>query len=247
MGVAILTGGNTGIGRASALALARSGFDIGITWQRDEERAHATAQEIEQVGARCAVRRLDLRALEEAGGAVDELAAALGGVDALVNNAAYGTTKSFLATTLAEWQEVIDVSLTGAFVIAQAAARRMVEQGRGGTIINVTSVHEQIPLSHAAPYTVAKHGLGGLTKAMALELAQDRIRVNSVAPGQIATRLTGQEDQPPQPIQVPLGRSGDPREVAALIAWLASDQASYVTGASYVIDGGLTLIAAEHQ
>lgn len=123
----------------------------------------------------------------------------------------------------------------------------MVDQGRGGVIINVTSVHEHIPLSGSAPYTASKHGLGGLTKVMALELGHHRIRVNSVAPGQIATRMTGQEDEDPSSIDVPLGRAGDAREVGALIAWLASDAASYITGASYVVDGGLMLIAAEHQ
>jgi NAD(P)-dependent dehydrogenase (short-subunit alcohol dehydrogenase family) len=123
----------------------------------------------------------------------------------------------------------------------------MVDEGNGGAIINVTSVHEHIPLTGAGPYTASKHGLGGLTKSMALELGPHGIRVNAVAPGQIATRMTGQEDEPPSPSQVPLGRAGDAREVGALIAWLASDQASYVTGASYVVDGGLMLIAGEHQ
>jgi NAD(P)-dependent dehydrogenase (short-subunit alcohol dehydrogenase family) len=123
----------------------------------------------------------------------------------------------------------------------------MVRQGRGGSIVNVTSVHEHIPLSGSGPYTASKHGLGGLTKVMALELGQHRIRVNSVAPGQIATRMTGQEDRPPAAANVPLSRAGDAREVGSLIAWLASDEASYVTGSSYVIDGGLMLTAAEHQ
>jgi NAD(P)-dependent dehydrogenase (short-subunit alcohol dehydrogenase family) len=117
----------------------------------------------------------------------------------------------------------------------------------GGAIVNVTSVHEHIPMSGSAPYTASKHGLGGLTKVMALELGPQRIRVNAVAPGQIATRMTGQEEQPPRPLDVPLGRAGDAREVGRLVAWLCSDQASYVTGASYVVDGGLSLIAAEHQ
>jgi NAD(P)-dependent dehydrogenase (short-subunit alcohol dehydrogenase family) len=108
-------------------------------------------------------------------------------------------------------------------------------------------VHEHIPLSGSGPYTASKHGLGGLTKVMALELGQHRIRVNSVAPGQIATRMTGQEDRPPAAANVPLSRAGDAREVGSLIAWLASDEASYVTGSSYVIDGGLMLTAAEHQ
>lgn len=247
MASAIVTGGNSGIGRATAVALANAGFELGITWHRDEARAHSVVREIEQAGTRCETRHLDLHAVREGAAAVDELADRLGGVDVLVNNAGYGIGKPFLETTAQEWQGVLDVNLTGAFLAAQAAARRMVEQDRGGVIVNVTSVHEHIPLTQSAPYTASKHGLGGLTKVMALELGPHRIRVNSVAPGQIATRMTGQEDQPPSPMNVPLARAGDAREVAALIAWLASAESSYVTGASYVIDGGLMLIAAEHQ
>jgi NAD(P)-dependent dehydrogenase (short-subunit alcohol dehydrogenase family) len=247
MAVAIVTGGNTGIGRATAVALAHSGFDIGLTWERDERRTESVAREIHDVGTRCEVSYLDLHKLDEVPGAVDALSEALGGIDVLVNNAGYTTAKRFLDVTLDDWHGIIEVNLTGAFLAAQAAARRMVEQARGGVIINVTSVHEHIPLSLNAPYTASKHGLGGLTKAMALELGGHGIRVNSVAPGQIATRLTGHEDRPPSATPVPLGRAGDAREVGALIAWLASGHASYVTGASYVIDGGLTLLAAEHQ
>jgi NAD(P)-dependent dehydrogenase (short-subunit alcohol dehydrogenase family) len=247
MPVAIVTGGNSGIGRAAAVALAKSGFDLGLTWHRDQERANEAVAEIERAGRRCALRHLDLHAVHEGGQAVDELSEKLGGLDALVNNAGYGTSKPFIEITAEEWQGVIDVNLTGAFLAAQAAARRMIDQGRGGTIVNVTSVHEHIPLSGSAPYTASKHGLGGLTKLMALELGQHGIRVNAIAPGQIATRMTGQEDEPPSPSNVPLGRAGDAREVGELIAWLASDRSSYVTGASYVIDGGLMLIAAEHQ
>ena len=247
MAVAVVTGGNSGIGRATAVALAESGFDLGITWHRDEHRARDAAREIEQAGVRCEVRHLDLHAVEAAPPALADLADALGGVDVLVNNAGYGTSKPVTELTLEEWQGVIDVNLTGAFLLAQAAARRMIEQGRGGAIINVTSVHEHIPLPGSAPYTASKHGLGGLTKVMALELGPHGIRVTAVAPGQIATRMTGQEDEAPSPANVPLGRAGHAREVGALIAWLASEEASYVTGASYVVDGGLMLIAAEHQ
>jgi NAD(P)-dependent dehydrogenase (short-subunit alcohol dehydrogenase family) len=244
---AIITGGNSGIGRATAVALAETGFDVGITWRREQERAEEAVREIEQAGRRCQVRHLDLHAVGEGAEAIDELADELGGVDVLVSNAGYGTSKPFLEVELADWQGVIEVNLTGAFMAAQAAARRMVDQGRGGVIVNVTSVHEHIPLVNSAPYTASKHGLGGLTKVMALELGRHGIRVISVAPGQIATRMTGQEDQPPSEASVPLGRAGDAREVGALIAWLASDRATYVTGSSYVIDGGLMLIAAEHQ
>src|SRR5947207_5702906 len=243
MAVAIVTGGNSGIGRATAIELARAGFDVGITWHRAEERAQSAAREIEDAGARCEIRQLDLYAVDDGARALEDLADTLGGVDVLVNNAGYGSSKPFMEMSLEEWQGVLDVNLTGAFLAAQAAARRMLRQARGGAIVNVTSVHEHVPLSGSAPYTASKHGLGGLTKVMALELGQHGIRVNSVAPGQIATRMTGKEDQPPSAANVPLSRAGDAREVAAVIAWLASDEASYVTGASYVVDGGLMLVA----
>ena len=247
MPVAIVTGGSSGIGRATAVALARDGFDVGFTWQSSRERANEVVAELEQEGRRCATRQLDLRSAEDAQRVIEELADELRGLDALVNTAGHGAMTPFLEMGLDEWRSVIDVDLTGAFAAGQAAARRMAELGDGGSIVNVTSVHEHIPLTGNAPYSAAKHGLGGLTKLMALELGEHGIRVNAVAPGQIATRMTGQEDQEPREINVPLGRAGDAREVAELIAWLASSRGSYVTGSSYVIDGGLMLLAAENQ
>ena len=247
MPAAIVTGGNSGIGRATAVALARAGYEVGITWHRDEDRVESLRGEVEEHGRRYVSSHLDLHDLARAYQVVDELTDELGGLDVLVNNAGYGTQKPLLEMELAEWQGVVDVDLTGPFLTSQAAAKRWVAEGRGGRIVNVTSVHEHIPLEGSGPYTASKHGLGGFTKVAALEWAQHGITVNAVAPGQIATRMTGQEDEPPSQINVPLGRAGDAREVAALIAWLASDAASYVTGSSYVIDGGLTLIAAEHQ
>jgi NAD(P)-dependent dehydrogenase (short-subunit alcohol dehydrogenase family) len=142
---------------------------------------------------------------------------------------------------------VQDVNLNGAFLCAQRAARRMVEQGRGGRIVNVTSVHEHVPLPESAAYVAAKHGLGGLTKQMALELAEHGITVNAVAPGEIATPMTGMEDVEPRRVEresIPLGRPGDAREIASLIAWLCREDAEYATGASFVVDGGLLLMAA---
>ncbi len=248
--MAIVTGGNSGIGRAAAVALAEAGFDVGLTWHVERERADEAVAEIEALGRRGEARHLDLHRVADAAQVVDELSEALGGLDVLVNNAAYGVGTPILEMSIEDWRGVLEVNLTGAFVAAQSAARRMVERGRGGRIVNVTSVHEHIPLPGSAAYTASKHGLGGLTKVMALELGEHGITVNAVAPGQIATRMTGNEDVDPRTVErpgIPLGRPGDAREVGALIAWLATPEAAYVTGSSFVVDGGLMLKAAEAQ
>jgi NAD(P)-dependent dehydrogenase (short-subunit alcohol dehydrogenase family) len=248
MPIAIVTGGNSGIGRATGVALAAAGFDVGFTWHDDEERAESAIEEITGHGVKAEARKLDLHDGERGAQVIDELAEALGGVDVFVSNAGYGADASFLEISAEEFRGVIEVNLTGAFLCGQAAARRMVEQGRGGRIINVTSVHEHIPLRGNTPYSASKHGLGGVTKVAALELAEHGILVNSVAPGQIATRMTGQEDQEPDESEgIPLGRAGLAREIADLVVFLAGPGASYITGQSFVADGGLTLIAAEYQ
>jgi len=245
---AIITGSDSGIGKATAVALARRGHDVGITYSRDEDGANATADEVRAHGRRAEVRHLDLTETGDVQATIDDLADALGGLDVLVNNAGSGASTPFLEIELAEWRDVLEVDLTGAFLTAQAAARRMVQNGTRGRIVNVTSVHEHVPLEGSTPYVVSKHGLGGLTRSMALELAEHQITVNSVAPGEIATPMTGQEDEDPRSEHrpgVPIGRPGDAREVAELIAYLASPEAAYTTGASYVIDGGMLLMAAQ--
>ena len=246
---AVVTAGDSGIGKATCVALARAGLDVGLTWRSDEAGAEDTAREVRAEGRRAEVRHLDLGDPATGAGVVDDLADALGGIDVLVNNAATGASAPFLELTLADWRQVLDVDLTGAFVCGQAAARRMVAAGRGGRIVNVTSVHEHIPLDGSAPYVAAKGGLGLLTKQMALELGEHGITVNAVAPGQIATPMTDMDDVDPSSVErpnIPLGRPGDAREIAALIAFLASPGAAYATGASFVMDGGLMQIAARH-
>lgn len=248
MPAAIVTGSDSGIGRATAVALAQQGWDVGITWHRDEQGAKETAREVEDAGQRAVVRRLDVLEQGNIPGVLDELADELGGLDALVNNAGTGIDVPFLDLTLGQWQQVVDVDLTGAFLVAQHAARRMVDAGTRGRIVNVTSVHEHIPLPGSAPYCAAKGGLGLLTKVMALELAEHGITVNSVAPGEIATPMTGQPDGDPTDEDrpaIPVGRPGHAREIGDVIAFLCSEGASYATGASVVVDGGLTLVAAK--
>ncbi|MET9107906.1 SDR family oxidoreductase [Streptomyces zhihengii] len=240
--VAVVTGADSGIGRASAVRLAALGMDVGLTFHSDERGAEETAHEVGRHGGQAVVEHCDLTVLPDAAYVVDVFARELGRVDVLVNNAGTGTATPFLDLELATVQRVLDVDLVGPLLCAQRAARHMIEQGDGGRIVNITSVHEHAPRVGAAPYCAAKGGLGLLTQVMALELAEHGITVNAVAPGEIATPMTGQTDTDVHAVErpgVPLRRPGDAREVAAVVGFLAGPEASYVTGASWPVDGGM--------
>ena len=239
---AIVTAADSGIGKATAVSLADQGLDVGITWHTDEEGAQGTAAEVRAKGQRAVVAQLDTSDLPGCGDVIDDLAEQLGGLDVFVNNAGTGAGVLLLDMAFEDWRHVVAVDLDGAFVCIQRAARHMVKAGTGGRLIAVTSVHEHQPRVGSSAYDAAKHGLGGLMKTAALELAQHGITANCIAPGEISTPMTGQEDVDPTTEDrpgVPLGRPGHAYEIAAAIAFVASPAASYLTGASIPVDGGM--------
>jgi NAD(P)-dependent dehydrogenase (short-subunit alcohol dehydrogenase family) len=243
---AIVTGADSGIGRATAQLLATEGFDVGITFHTDEGGARATAEDVERRSQRAFVARQDL-ASPAAADVIDELTGQLGGLGVLVNCGGTGVSEPALDLDYDSWRQVVATDLDGPFLCAQRAARTMIGQGEGGRIVNVTSVHEHVPRLGASAYCSAKAGLGMLTKVLALELAEHGILVNSVAPGEIATEMTGADTEDAYAIERPgnpVGRPGHVNEVASVIGFLASPRSSYVTGASFTVDGGLLLMAA---
>jgi NAD(P)-dependent dehydrogenase (short-subunit alcohol dehydrogenase family) len=232
--VALVTGAGTGIGLAVAERLQADGYALGFHTHRDDEDARACFEEAAARGPATWV----VGDLAEAGAAqrlVGETVAALGRLDVLVNNAGISVAKPALELTGDDFDAIFSVDVKGAFLLSVAAAKEMRRHG-GGAIVNVTSVHEHVPRAGFALYASAKAALGMLTRSLALELAPD-IRVNAVAPGAIATERNVEADELDP--EVPLGRPGTPAEVAALVSYLAGDDASYVSGASVLVDGAM--------
>ncbi len=234
MRVALVTGANTGIGAAIVERLASDGFAIGYaTHERDDDGAFDRLSQ--RTRAHWVVGDLADPAVPER--LVRETVDRLGRVDVLVNNAGLSVAKPALELSADDFDSIFDVDVRAAFLIAQHAALAMRENDDGGVIVNITSIHEHVPRHGFALYSAAKAALGMLTRGLALELAGDRIRVNAVAPGLIATAANDEAEELAS--RVPLGRPGEPEEVAALVAFLCSDDARYVSGASYLIDGAV--------
>jgi 3-oxoacyl-[acyl-carrier protein] reductase len=239
--LAFVTGAQQGIGRATAIALARAGADVGVNFLDDEAGATAVAREIEACGRRAALVQGDVSVPAQAETMATTVARQLGGLDILVNNAGVYPRVPFLEMKEGDWDYVIDVNLKGSFFCAQAAARLMVQGGRRGAIVNLSSQAVR-GAPRGVHYSASKSGIVGMTRAMALELAPHGIRVNAVAPGLTDTaqpRYGNDEEGLAELARaVPIGRMAQPVEIAEVIVFLASDDARYITGQIVNVNGG---------
>jgi glucose 1-dehydrogenase len=233
--VALVTGADTGIGWAIARRLQADGFALAFHTHDEEDDARERFDQIAD-GGRAEWIVGDVADPEACERIVRETVGKLGRIDVLVNNAGVTSAKPALELTAEDFDRIFTIDVRGAFLLARAAALVMKENG-GGAIVNITSVHEHIPRPGFALYAAGKAALGMLTRGLALELAGDGIRVNAVAPGAIATERN--EEAEALVPEIPLGRAGEPGEVAALVSYLAGDEARYVSGASFLIDGAM--------
>jgi 3-oxoacyl-[acyl-carrier protein] reductase len=241
---ALVTGGSRGIGKAIGLRLATQGADVAFSYKGNEVAARETAREIQAMGRRAIAIQGDVAQVESADAVVKTALDAFGKLDILVNNAGITRDDLIMRMSPEAWREVLETNLFGAFWMTKAVTRPMLK-ARGGRIINITSVSGQAGQTGQANYSAAKAGLIGLTKATARELASRSITVNAVAPGFVLTELT--QDLPDELKQeitsrTPLGRFGTTEEIANAVAFLASDEAGYITGQVLAVDGGLVMM-----
>lgn len=241
--VALVTGAGQGIGLACARALAREGASVMLA-ERDEAAGAAAAKSLSEEKHQAAFVRCDVSRKAEMDAAVAEAVKAYGRLDILVANAGVAHAAEFLDLEEADFDRVLAVNLKGVFLAGQAAARQMVKQGSGGAIVNMSSVNAVLAIPNQVPYVVSKGGINQLTKVMALSLAPHRIRVNAIGPGTILTELAktavlgNREAERKILSRTPMGRMGEPEEVASVAVFLASDEASYLTGQTIYPDGG---------
>jgi glucose 1-dehydrogenase len=242
--VAIVTGSATGIGKAIAAAMASEGASVVIDYVGASGLASGVMQGIESAGGKSLAVAADVSNADQVNQLVQKTVETFGRLDILVNNAGLEYKRPFTEFPLELWQKILAVDLTGPFLCAQAAAKQMIRQGEGGRIINISSVHEDLPMPTNAPYCAAKGGLRMLMRTIAVELAPHKITVNNIAPGAIYTPIDADVEsnaavEKTLMGEIPLGRWGKPEEVAGLAVFLASASAAYCTGSTFFIDGGM--------
>ncbi len=242
--VAIVTGGNSGIGRAIALGLAKAGASIVIDFVSHPEAADAVEKEIAALGGTAIAFKADVSKVAELQALIDAAVAKFSRVDIMVNNAGVETRTSVLETTEEQYDKVLTIDLKSAFFGTQIAARQMIKQGGPGRIVNITSVHEDWPMPGNTPYCLAKGGMRMLTRTAGVELAAHGILVVGVGPGAVATPINLSTMTDPALMKrledaIPLGRMAKPEEIANLVVFLAGDGASYLTATTIFADGGM--------
>jgi glucose 1-dehydrogenase len=241
---AVVTGAGTGIGQAIALAFAQEGANVVVDYVGDAAVAEETLGKIRAVGGTAIGVAADVSDPYQVKELVQQTVAAFGRLDIFVNNAGIEKKFAFVDYPLEEWQKIIAVNLTGAFLCSQAAARQMIAQGEGGRILNISSIHEDLAFPLNAPYCATKGGIRMLMRTIAVELAPHQITVNNIGPGAIFTPIDTDVEKDPKMnaqilAEIPMGRWGKPEEVAHLAVYLASEEAAYVTGSTHFIDGGM--------
>jgi glucose 1-dehydrogenase len=242
--VAVVTGAGTGIGQAIAVAFAQSGAAVVVDYVGNASATEETISKITAIGGKVLGVKADISLPDDVNALVQKTVAAFGKLDIFVNNAGIEKKIAFVDYPLEEWQKIMAVNLTGPFLCSQAAAKQMILQGAGGRIINISSVHEDLPMPTNAPYCATKGGLRMLMRTIAVELAPHQITVNNIGPGAIYTPIDKDVEADAKLndqilAEIPLGRWGKPEEVAQLAVYLASDDAAYVTGSTHFIDGGM--------
>jgi glucose 1-dehydrogenase len=250
---ALVTGANSGIGKAVAIALGQAGADVVVNYVADDAAAGAVVEEIEKFGSKAYAHQADVSSEDQVAAMFARMKQEFGTIDILVSNAGLQRDAAFHEMTLAQWSKVLDVNLTGQFLCAREAVREFLRRGvvpsvssAAGKIICMSSVHQEIPWAGHANYAASKGGIKLLMESLAQEVAPKRIRVNAIAPGAIRTPINTEAWNTKAAYDalmalVPYGRIGEPEDIARAAVWLASDNSDYVVGTTLFVDGGMTL------